>query len=199
MDVTSWDSSTCCHPAPYFWVQSSPQASRAPFPPPPPACPQSHSPPPTLHSPLTWSRHQASPGRRIQHLSVYRQGRLLYSWLSQTEPSLTSVFTCSSILSYLFSPLVKCIYFIFSLLFPSSYSLGEGMLNPRRFPPPCWDTIGSVTFFFPLCLLMLLGFRKERFGHLKSPYNILWFCLCPACWFCNKLLTIKELSFIIYI
>lgn len=135
-----------------------------------------HFPRATLHSPLTWSRHQASPGRRIQHLSVYRQGRLLYSWFSQTEPSLTSVFMCSSILSYLFSPLVKCIYVIFSLLFPSSYSLGEGMLNPRRFPPPCWDSIGGVTFFFQLCLLMLLGFRKERFGHLKSPYNILWFC-----------------------
>lgn len=90
---------------------------------PPPAFPQSHSPPPTLLPALTQSRLQASPGRRIQHLSVYRQGRLLFSWFSQTEPSLTSVFTCRSILSYLFSPLVKCVYFIFSLLFPSSYFL----------------------------------------------------------------------------
>ena len=44
-------------------------------------------PTPTRHPPVTRSRPQASPGRKIQHLSVYRQGRLLYSRFSQSLPS----------------------------------------------------------------------------------------------------------------
>lgn len=71
------------HWAPYFWVHSSPQVSRAPFLPHRLISPEP-LPTPTLHPPVTRSRHQASPGRKIQHLSVYRQGRLLYSRFSQS-------------------------------------------------------------------------------------------------------------------
>ena len=72
------------------------------------------------------------------------------------------------------------LHFVFSfsiLTFPPLRTLGKGILHPRRFPPPCWDSMVVWLFsFLQLCLLMLLGFRKERLDHLKSPYNISWFC-----------------------
>lgn len=116
---------------------------------PPPAFPQSNSPPDTPLPHFRADFRQAR--RRIQHLSVYRQGRLLFSWFSQTEPSLTSVL-CAVLSWAIFSlpwwNVYTSFFLYFSILiFPLLRKLGEESLGSQRFPPPCWDSIGGVTFF----------------------------------------------------
>ena len=154
-DVKSWASSTCFpsagdHRAPYFWVHSSPQVSRAPFPPPPPHFPRA-TPHPTRHPLVTQSRHQASPGRKIQHLSVYRQGRLLYSRFSQ---SLLSHLFLRVLLSWaifslpwwnLYSPF--CLY-LFHPHIPSPKDVREGNTASQKVPSSLLRQYGGVTFFF---------------------------------------------------
>lgn len=139
LDRKSWDSSTCFPSARRSTRHLASEATlyrRCPGLPslPPPAFPQSNSPPPTS-SHFSQSRLQASPEKDPASIS-YRQGRLLFSWFGR-QSLLSHLFLCAVLSWAIFSLPWWNVYTSFSLLFPilifSLRKLGRECWIPRRF------------------------------------------------------------------
>lgn len=152
--------------APSFWPYMWPQVSSASLPPRLPACPIPTSPP-------MWPRGGHSLARkRMELISISSQGRWLHLWFGP-EHFLTGFYVHSYfklcflsfggnyVVSFLFSFSVL----IFPLLTSSQITKGK-MVNPHRFPPPCWGGVGES-----LCLnvhTVSPGVVTHTFGCLFS-------------------------------